>query len=132
MCIIRATSKAVSFQRFATSTQLPILWAEEPHEMRAVAPGDGFSGKRILIPVCSRDCSDVDGRVVETIEFLRRWRDELQRLAEVHDLDRFDLEFPICAHIGDKAVSRHDRLPPELILLAGEIGLRIELSYSPP
>ncbi len=128
MCLIRATCRDATFKPFAATTRLPIVWGEEVSEDRNRAFGRQFAGKRILVCVSSRDWTDFNGQVRDAIEFLYRWRDELLRLVANYELEQFALEIPI----GDRdAVGRSEstpleRLPIELILLAAQIGLRIE------
>ena len=80
----------------------------------------------------SLDVSEIDGQLCgqreDAIVFLRKHQSELSRLASFPGVDDRHLDFGY--HHRDAAV-QCDYLPPELLALAGSLGIGIELSLYP-
>lgn len=79
------------------------------------------------------DVSDIDGdlsrQAGDAIFFLRRHQTEFGRLAKFPGLTDRRLDF---GYDRRDVIIQCDYLPPELLTLAGELGIGIELSLYPP
>ena len=69
-------------------------------------------------------------QVADVIEFLQENELELSRLSTYPGVTTLCLDFPYERRKG--AVTQSDTLPPELLLLAGSLGITIELTLYPP
>jgi hypothetical protein len=79
--------------------------------------------------VCSdAGFEDFQRQIDETILFLRRYRDDLAKLSRSLAVEILTLDFGIQAR---DVIVQCDYLPPELIRVAGELGIGIELSHYP-
>jgi hypothetical protein len=82
------------------------------------------------------EVSSADGNLEEEIrdaaEFLKEHLDDLARLRDLPGVEWMCLDFGIYLRIdGERCVVQYDYLPPELLRLAGELGIGIELSLYP-
>ncbi len=69
-------------------------------------------------------------QTADVIEFLKENELELSRLSAYPGVTDICLDFPYERRQG--AVTQTDSLPPELLLLAGSLGIRIDLTLYPP
>ena len=60
--------------------------------------------------------------------FLKTHRDTLSKLFEAIDVADSVLDFPLWSRLSDEVVMQCERFPKELIRLAGELGISIEMS----
>jgi hypothetical protein len=129
--VLRASGANFNVDRFcATSTLEPctVYRAGEP-----VFPTIQPNGRRnqvsgIHIVVSDAEFDAFPQQVTEAISFLRTHHDQVRVLCEFPGVDGAILDFGIARR--DVPV-QCDILPPELIRLAGELGLGIELSQYP-
>ena len=82
------------------------------------------------------DVSLADGllaeEVIDAIAFLQRHLDDLARLRSIPEVESMYIDFGYHLRMdGETVIMQCDSLPPELLRLAGELGLGIELSLYP-
>ena len=78
------------------------------------------------------DFNDLDKQIEDTIKYLKRNIDKLNIIHQTKEIDLAVLDFGINLRIDKKKVLlQSDRFPNELLKLAGDIGLGIELSIYP-
>jgi hypothetical protein len=74
----------------------------------------------------------LDRQVEDAIEFLCKYEKELLNLVAEYKVDDIRLDFPLDSRLregDDGIVAQFEYLPPELLKLAENIGIGIELSY---
>jgi hypothetical protein len=80
----------------------------------------------------SSACGELADQVIDAIAFLQRHYDDLARLKGDPAVESMDIDFGYNLRIdGEEVVVQYDYLPPELLRLAGELGLGIKLSLWP-
>jgi hypothetical protein len=100
-------------------------------------PDNPKSEKRHSTSGFKCEVSSADGNLEEEIrdatEFLKQHHDDLARLRDLPEVDSMCLDFGHYLRIdGERCVAQYDYLPPELLRLAGELRMGIELSLYPP
>jgi len=87
---------------------------------------------RVGIETSKADFDDLDKQIKDTIRYLKKDKEKLCFIKETKGIELAVLDFGIALRIdGKKAGMQSDRFPSELLKLAGEIGLDIELSIYP-
>ncbi len=81
------------------------------------------------VTVSDANVGDFQEQVRDAIGFLHSNKGELARLVAFPGIEEIVLDF--AASWGKDVVTQTDYLPPELIRLAGELGLGIEISHYP-
>ena len=99
-------------------------------------PDSPWSERRHQVGGFKCEVSSADGlladEVADAIAFLREHYDDLARLGGVPGVESKILDFGDYQRIdGEEVVVQCDYLPPELLRLAGELGIGIELSLYP-
>ncbi len=128
MCILKIYSDTTSFQAYSESTDLPIISCKVKGQLRRKSTGELHKAYRISISVSDKEWDDFKGQVADAIAFLARHESELSDLIESHDGTDAYLDFPLYSRLGGEIVNQNDHLPRELIVLAGRIGLGIEMA----
>jgi hypothetical protein len=99
-------------------------------------PDNPRSEKRHSTSGVKCEVSSVDGNLEQEIrdatEFLKKHRDDLARFQGLPGVESMYLDFGYYLRVdGERCVVQCDYLPPELLRLAGELGMGIELSLYP-
>lgn len=71
-------------------------------------------------------------QVDEAIAFLKANEDALENLGRIPGLERVWLDFSVPSLLGDEVSIHCEYVPPELLFLAGKVGLGLELSLHLP
>ncbi|WP_027360593.1 hypothetical protein [Desulforegula conservatrix] len=129
MCILHVTSNTDSFKEFIKSTSLPVLWSYEKGD-------DSSKGKRppkdhyaFACDVSKKEWNNFSGQVSDSIAFLQNNFAELKKLIKLYRIDDIRLDFPVESQlIRNELFSQCDFLPSELIKLAGQLNMGIEIS----
>lgn len=77
----------------------------------------------------SETWGDLKPQIVDAIEFLKENELELSRLSTYPGVTKLCLDFPYERRKG--AVTQTDSLPAELLLLAGQLGIAIDMTLYP-
>lgn len=126
MCFLKITSKEKSFKDLSKVTLLPIYSIYDKGEKRNKT--DVYNEFRISFDVSDKEWDDFPGQVQDAINYLQHNFMVIQKiLIEYNVSDRF-LDFPIYSRLNDNIVNQNDYLPKELVILAGKLGLGIEMS----
>jgi hypothetical protein len=121
-CVLRVGGKAFDVDSFlASSTFEPCKVWHLGESKRPSRPAAADSGFNLVVS----DAGPLDAQVREVIEFLGRNREELRRLNEFPGVEEPILDFGI---LHREVAGQFDRLPPELISLAAEFQMGIEVS----
>lgn len=82
----------------------------------------------ISFDVSDKEWGDLKGQIQDTIIFLKEHFKELESLLSTHKISTACLDFPIYSRLDKTIVNQNDRLPKELIVLAGKLSLGIEMA----
>ena len=89
-----------------------------------------FSG--LSIKVSDADFNNLTQQIKDTIDFLKENKDKLWHISQTSEVEHATLDFGIELRIDfQKVVYQFERFPNELLKLAGDLGLEIELSLYP-
>jgi hypothetical protein len=130
--VLRAYGTDFDVEAFLPGCTLPVCAVRRRGE--PVAPAsrpDGRRHERSGVHVSASDAGfgEFARQVEEATDFLRAQDEQLRRLCAFPGVEDVTLDFGVARR--DVAV-QCDRLPPELVRVAGELGLGIELSQYPP
>jgi len=99
----------------------PVFPASQPNGRRCPSSG-------VNVSVSDADFDEFAGQVEEASTFLRQNGEQVRRLCEFPGVEAVVLDFGITHR---DVVVQCDRLPADLIRLAGQLGLAIEISHYP-
>ena len=125
MCVLRVYSENDSFKEFAGKTIMPVYVCFDKGEER---------GKRIIscfdirFTVSEKEWDDFNGQVEDAILYLKKYKYEFSKLQKKHDISNAYLDFPLWSKLNKKIVGQFEYIPKELITLAGELNIGIEIS----
>ena len=112
-----------SFSEFAETTSIPISSVDKKTD------STGFHSISFGIP--EGEWGDFKGQIRNTTEFLVRWERELAEFTAALAPEEFTLKFVVFSRLNEVVV-QNDRLPKDLIAVAGRIGLSILFSSFSP
>lgn len=94
--------------------------------------GKQLTHSRIATQTSSAGFNNLDKQIKDTIKYLKRHGDKLNLIRETKEVELAILDFGIDLRIDNKKILlQSDRFPNQLLKLAGDIGLGIELSIYP-
>jgi hypothetical protein len=130
MCVLRLISETDSFKSYREKTVLPVCSCFDKGEKCVKKIIDSFI---INFNVSDKEWDDFKGQVEDAKFFLKRYKSEIHKLMESYNITDAFLDFPIysrLAHNGtdDDIINQNDHLPRELISLAGELNIGIEMA----
>lgn len=128
MCILKIHSESVSFEHFAKTTSLPVFGFHVKEQPVRARSDQTFESHRLSIDVSDKGWDDFKGQAADAISFLADHEQELIDLLNSHDVTNAFLDFPLYSRLDKNIINQNDRLPRELIALAGRIGLGIEMA----
>ena|SRR3984885_8770423 len=133
MCVLRVSSSRPSLSVFLAAERLPYYESHAKHDPQPYGrqKGKPFGYSGFKSAVSDKEWSDLSGQIQDALRFLRRHRNALTILRKKYGVKDMRLDFPNALRIGTKVAAQFDYFPPELILLAGELGLGIQLSLYP-
>jgi hypothetical protein len=130
MCFLKAFSRTTSFKEFVTRTIMPVYTIHDKGEPRSTDSTHKLN--RVSFDVSRKDWSDFQGQILDAIEFLERYFEELKVFIKQHDTDEILLDFPIYSRLDENIANQNDRLPAKLLRLAGNLNIDIEIATYPP
>ena len=128
MCILKVYSDTESFAAFAEKTNIPVFSKYEKGDIKNKASNLKRDDYRISFDVSDKDWDKSTDQIKDAIYFLDRYFDELQSLLLNPNISSAYLDFPIYSRLDENIVNQNDKLPKELIILAGKLSLGIEMS----
>ena len=123
MCVLRAYGDSFAPQQFLLLSTLDPCNVFRKGERKSEKTTWNSSG--LTVPVSECEFDDFQGQIRDAISFLTVHRDELLRLRSFPGVDGLLLDFPV--YRRDVFVQSQS-FPSELVALAGELGLGLELS----
>lgn len=104
------------------------IYKSEP-KLKSKPNGQKIEHSRIAITTSKANFEQLDKQIKDTIQYLKRHKEKLSYIKKVKEIDLALLDFGIKLRIDNKKVHmQSERIPNELLKLAGEIGLDIEFS----
>jgi hypothetical protein len=98
---------------------------------KAVGPTHDSSGFKV--DVSRKEWTDLSGQIEDAVEFLETFRDELRAIVATAGVQYLWLDFPFASRASENPpLLQSVFLPPNLLALAGELGVGIEVSVYPP
>ena len=128
-CVLRAFGSTFDPDAFLKgSTLLPSkVWRKG--EARGRSGGDVRRSSGVNVAVSDADMTDLRQQARDAISFLQSNKGDLARLVSFPGVEGVGLDFGIAWR--QDVVTQTDSLPPELVRLAGELGLGVEISHYP-
>jgi hypothetical protein len=130
-CVLRASGSDFSVDRFLEGSELISCTVYLKGEQRSPASksrGNVNKSSGLRIDVSEAAFDDVQGQIRDAVSFLKRNEAELRRLCKFPGVEGVTLDFGIAMR---DVIAQYDYFPPELLYLAGSLGIGIELSQYP-
>src|SRR5947209_595004 len=122
-CVLRADGGSFDVDAFLAASRIEPCKVWHRGERRSPrpepSPTSGFNAD-----VSEAGFDDLSGQVRDAIAYLGEFHDDLIRLLHTDGVEGIELDFAIAAR---DVAGQFDFLPPELIRLAAECGMGIEL-----
>jgi hypothetical protein len=125
-CVLRAFGSSFEPDAFLKGSALSPSKVWRKGEPR-VRPGEVRRSSGVNIAVSDADMADLRQQARDAIAFLQKNKGELARLVSFPGVEGVGLDFGIAWK--QDVVTQTDSLPPELVRLAGELGLGVEISH---
>jgi hypothetical protein len=123
-CVLHVNGGDFAVDQFLASASI------KPYQVHHRGEPTRPAGKNYEHSGFRADVSAVDGELQTPIEdailFLRRYETDLSRLAGMREVSDRRLDFGCFRR---EVAAQFEYLPPELLLLAGRLGIGIELSF---
>jgi len=121
------TSWLDSFLEKSSFTPCAVYHKDEPR-FRSKPKGKVNDKSGLNVSVSEADFADLQGQIEDAISFLKQNKSELKRLRQFLGVEGVCLDFGIKKR---DVIAQYDYFPPELLYLAGGLGIGIELSQYP-
>jgi len=134
MCVLRAAGADFDVDAFLATSSLEACATFEKGQLRFLTKPDGKHRDRsgFNADVSMKEWSDLDGQIQDAKAFVSANEDELRRLRAFPGVELVELDFPIYLRIGTNDVAvQSDRLPADLLLAAGSLGIDIVVTVWP-
>lgn len=129
VCLLKIYSDTDSFSVIQATTRMPVYNCVESGASHRPGSNRRHKHYRISFDVSNRDWGDFKGQVQDAIEFLEHHFVELEQLMASHSVSDAYLDFPLYSRLDGDVVNQNDHLPRELIRLAGQLSLGIEMAH---
>ena len=135
MCVLRVTGKNFDVDLHLAQSRLAAYKVFRAGEPRFASQPDGnrheLSG--FTVDVSRHPPSDLPAQIRDAVAFLKDHEKGVARLRSAPGVDDMRLDFPVDLRIDRSTVmAQFDYFPPELVSVAGALGLGLELSIYPP
>ena len=125
-CVLRAVGVTISVERFLQGSQLRPCATFQKGESGSRASRKGKRSKTSGMNVVVAEGDSLLVQIHHAMAFLKHHRRELMRLRRYPGVELVCLDFGIA--VSDEKVAYFVYLPPELLRLAGQLDIGIELS----
>ncbi len=133
-CILTISGRNFNIDAFIEASKLKPYKKSYKGQPKIKTKPDGEKLTRSLISIetSNADFDNLNKQIVDTIRYLKGNKDKLAHIAITKGIDHAILDFGIDLRIDKKKVLyQSDRFPSQLLKLAGDLGLDIELSVYP-
>ena len=123
-CVLRASGTEFMIDKFLERTNLVphILFRKGPPKS---AEGKPYKRSGLNVLVSDGEFNCLETQIIEALSFLRKHEEEIDRLGQFPGVENICLDFAVAYR---DSFIQNESFPPELIRLAGRLGLGIELS----
>lgn len=115
-----------SFKKWAARSQAPVYSVYDQGEL--ITRKRAASEHRISFDVSTKEWDDASGQIADSIVFLTLHAEELKVEFAAHEVSSACLDIPIWSRLDERIGNQNQHLPVELIVLAGRLGVAIEVS----
>jgi hypothetical protein len=134
MCVLRVSGTEFDADKYSALSALKVCGIFHRGEPRFSSKPDGkirdFSGFNVSVSDASWE--RINEQVNDAIAFLKENKEALMMLRAAPGVEDMDLDFAVDLRIDRiNIVAQCDYFPPDLVSLAGAIGLGIEISIYP-
>jgi hypothetical protein len=123
MCVLRASGDHFDPESFLRDSTLQPCNIFLKGERRSESSVWGTCG--IAVPTSGAEMDDFPKQVADSVQFLKSNRDELLRLKTFEGVNNLRLDFGVNRR---KVSGQYQFFPPDLVTLAGQLGLGLEIS----
>ena len=129
-CMLRVGGKKFDVDKFLALSKLKPTDVFRKGEPRSKAKPNGKKNEisSINISVSKADFTQVNKQIADAIKFLQKNKTEIRGLTQSLGVDNSELDFGI---VKRNVAVQTDCLPPDLISLAGNLGLGISMTLYP-
>lgn len=135
MCVLRVSGAQLDVDACLAAVGLEPLRVYRAGEPRRATRPDGPRNQQsgFNVEVSAAEMNDLDGQIRDACNFLRAHQAALSTVSGWPGVEDLRLDFAIELRIGQaEVVAQFDYFPPELVRLAGALGLGLEMSLYPP
>lgn len=127
-CNLTITGKDFDISSFLSTNRLRTVKKRIKGEPRSpLRPnGEKFPYSFLTIETSKADFNDLNVQVKDTVRYLKRHRDQLLHVKKTKGIDQISLDFGI--EFSNGQFSQHIFMPVELVILAAELGISIQVS----
>lgn len=130
-CILRACGENFNVDRFLAETKLKpgAIYRKGDPRLKLKPTGKKNKSSGINFEVSQAGFHQLDRQIRDAIRYLQKHKNEIKKLVKYPGVEKnCELDFGI----GTKPVAvQSDQFPPQLLLLAGNLGLKITVSRYP-
>ena len=126
MCILKVYSDTNSFKAFSKETDLPVYSCWDKGE--TITKKKLSTNNRVSFDVSQKEWDDFKGQVSDAIMFLEKYSAQIKRLFATHLVIDAYLDFPLWSRLDENIVNQNDHIPRELVRIAGELNIGIEMA----
>ncbi len=130
-CVLRAKGSDFLVDRFLEGSELipcDVYQKGEPRSPANKPQGNAHESSGLHVEISEADFDNLQGQIEDAISFMKQHKSELERLCKFPGVKGVCLDFGIAKR---DVVAQYDYFPPELLYLAGSLGIGIELSQYP-
>ena len=133
-CILTISGRNFDVDDFVHKSKLRLYrksYKGQP-KFKTKPDGEKLTRSSISVQTSKADFDNLKKQIADTTRFLKRNKDKLFHVGSTKGIDHAVLDFGIDLRIDRKNVlTQSDTFPNELLKLAGDLGLDIELSIYP-
>jgi hypothetical protein len=126
MCVLKIYSDTNSFKGFLENTKIPVYSCLDKGE--ALTSKQLCEEYRISFDVSDKEWDDFEGQVRDAILFLETLNAQIKKLFSTYSITDAYLDFPLWSRLDENIVNQNDHIPRELVKLAGELNIGIEMA----
>jgi hypothetical protein len=130
-CVFRANGSNFLVDSFLEGSDLvpcAVYRKGEPRFSASKSQEKVNKSSGLQVDVSEADFDNLHGQIQDAISFMQKHKTELERLCKFPGVEGVSLDFGIARR---DVVAQYDYFPPELLYLAGRLGIGIELSQYP-
>ena len=129
MCVLHVTSKSSTFKAFLEKSKMPFYQSHEKGDQPKVGIKSPYEDFGFSSEVSGGEWDDLAGQFEDAFNFLKKYEPQIQNLIRQYSIDDIRLDFPYECRLDEQIFIQSDYLTPDLLYIAGKLGIGIELSH---